>query len=66
MKFGVFDHLDRDEQTLRDDYSARLQIIEAYDRLGFYAYHVVEHHATPLGMAPKACSWLQSRNATVA
>ena len=52
MEFGVFDHLDRDDQALGDYYRARLQIIEAYDRLGFYAYHVAEHHATPLGMAP--------------
>jgi alkanesulfonate monooxygenase SsuD/methylene tetrahydromethanopterin reductase-like flavin-dependent oxidoreductase (luciferase family) len=58
MKFGVFDHLDRDEQTLRDYYGARLQIIEAYDRLGFYAYHVAEHHATPLGMAPSPSVFL--------
>jgi alkanesulfonate monooxygenase SsuD/methylene tetrahydromethanopterin reductase-like flavin-dependent oxidoreductase (luciferase family) len=58
MKFGVFDHLDRDEQTLGDYYRARLQIIEAYDRLGFHAYHVAEHHATPLGMAPSPSVFL--------
>src|SRR5580692_11625235 len=29
-----------------------------YDRLGFYAYHVAEHHATPLGMAPSPGIWL--------
>src|SRR6202790_4399212 len=58
MKFGVFDHLDRDDQTLCDYYQARLQIIEAYDRLGFYAYHVAEHHATPLGMAPSPSIFL--------
>src|ERR1700732_5230085 len=58
MEFGVFDHLDRDDQTLRDYYAARLQIIEAYDRLGFYAYHVAEHHATPLGMAPSPSVFL--------
>ena len=29
----------------------RLKIVEAYDRAGFYGYHVAEHHATPLGMA---------------
>jgi alkanesulfonate monooxygenase SsuD/methylene tetrahydromethanopterin reductase-like flavin-dependent oxidoreductase (luciferase family) len=52
MQFGVFDHLDRDDQALGDYYRARLAIIEAYDRLGFYAYHVAEHHGTPLGMAP--------------
>jgi alkanesulfonate monooxygenase SsuD/methylene tetrahydromethanopterin reductase-like flavin-dependent oxidoreductase (luciferase family) len=51
MEFGVFDHLDRNDLPLADYYEARLKIIGAYDRLGFYAYHVAEHHATPLGMA---------------
>src|SRR5580704_17106916 len=58
MEFGVLDHLDRDDQTLGDYYRARLQIIEAYDRLGFYAYHVAEPHATPLGMAPSPSVYL--------
>src|SRR5271166_6936746 len=58
MKFGVFDHLDRDDQTLGDYYRSRLEIIEAYDRLGFYAYHVAEHHSTPLGMAPSPSVFL--------
>src|SRR5688500_13760857 len=52
MKFGVFDHLDRGPGSLQQYYEDRLQIIEAYDRSGFYGYHVAEHHATPLGMAP--------------
>src|SRR5262249_56354920 len=38
--------------ALRDYYNARLNLIEAYERPGFYAYHVAEHHATPIGMAP--------------
>src|ERR1700724_903202 len=52
MEFGVFDHLDRTGQKLPDFYEDRLKIVEAYDRSGFYAYHLAEHHATPLGMAP--------------
>jgi alkanesulfonate monooxygenase SsuD/methylene tetrahydromethanopterin reductase-like flavin-dependent oxidoreductase (luciferase family) len=52
MEFGVFDHLDRTGQALPDFYEDRLKITEAYDRSGFYAYHLAEHHATPLGMAP--------------
>jgi alkanesulfonate monooxygenase SsuD/methylene tetrahydromethanopterin reductase-like flavin-dependent oxidoreductase (luciferase family) len=52
MEFGVFDHLDRHGSTLRDYYEERLRIVEAYDRAGFYAYHLAEHHCTPLGMAP--------------
>ena len=52
MEFGVFDHLDRTGVSLADYYEDRLKIAEAYDRAGFYAYHLAEHHATPLGMAP--------------
>src|SRR5258708_28133157 len=58
MEFGVFDHLDRDDEALGAYCRARLHIIEAYDRLGFYAYHVAEHHATPLGMGPGASVFL--------
>jgi alkanesulfonate monooxygenase SsuD/methylene tetrahydromethanopterin reductase-like flavin-dependent oxidoreductase (luciferase family) len=52
MEFGVFDHLDRTGASPPDYYEDRLKIAEAYDRSGFYAYHLAEHHATPLGMAP--------------
>jgi alkanesulfonate monooxygenase SsuD/methylene tetrahydromethanopterin reductase-like flavin-dependent oxidoreductase (luciferase family) len=52
IAFGIFDHLDRNGAPLPDYYEDRLAIIEAYDRSGFYAYHLAEHHATPLGMAP--------------
>jgi len=58
MEFGVFDHLDRGSLPLRDYYEARLELIEAYDRAGFHAYHVAEHHATPLGMAPSPSIFL--------
>jgi alkanesulfonate monooxygenase SsuD/methylene tetrahydromethanopterin reductase-like flavin-dependent oxidoreductase (luciferase family) len=60
MKFGVFDHLDRNDLPLRDYYESRLQIIDAYDRLGFYAYHVAEHHSTPLGMAASPSVFLSA------
>jgi len=60
MEFGVFDHLDRNDLPLRDYYESRLQIIEAYDRLGFYAYHVAEHHSTPLGMAASPSVFLSA------
>ncbi len=52
MEFGIFDHLDHAGDALSDYYEDRLKIAEAYDRTGFYAYHLAEHHATPLGMAP--------------
>lgn len=52
MKFGVFDHVDDSGLPLAEHLEARLQMAEAYDRLGFHAYHVAEHHGTPLGHAP--------------
>jgi alkanesulfonate monooxygenase SsuD/methylene tetrahydromethanopterin reductase-like flavin-dependent oxidoreductase (luciferase family) len=58
MEFGVFDHLDRCDLPLSDYYEARLKLIEAYDRAGFYAYHVAEHHSTPLGLAPSPSVFL--------
>jgi alkanesulfonate monooxygenase SsuD/methylene tetrahydromethanopterin reductase-like flavin-dependent oxidoreductase (luciferase family) len=60
MEFGVFDHLDRNDGTLADYYESRLKIIEAYDRAGFYAYHLAEHHSTPLGLAPSPSVFLSA------
>ena len=58
MKFGVFDHVDDSGLPLPEHYAARLEMIAAYDRLGFHAYHVAEHHGTPLGHAPSPAVWL--------
>jgi alkanesulfonate monooxygenase SsuD/methylene tetrahydromethanopterin reductase-like flavin-dependent oxidoreductase (luciferase family) len=58
MEFGVFDHLDRQGGSLADYYENRLRITEAYDRAGFYAYHLAEHHSTPLGLAPSPSVFL--------
>jgi len=58
MEFGVFDHLDRYRGALADYYEDRLKIAEAYDRAGFHAYHIAEHHSTPLGMAPSPSVFL--------
>ena len=52
MRYGVFDHLDHAGGPLADHYEARLRLIERYDRAGFYAYHLAEHHGTNLGAAP--------------
>jgi alkanesulfonate monooxygenase SsuD/methylene tetrahydromethanopterin reductase-like flavin-dependent oxidoreductase (luciferase family) len=52
MKFGVFDHMDDSGISLSRQFENRLKLAEAYDRFGFYAYHLAEHHGTPLGLAP--------------
>src|SRR5262245_36810725 len=51
MKFGIFDHIDDAGVPLAELYANRLTIAEAYERAGFYGYHVAEHHTTPLGAA---------------
>src|SRR5262245_12863377 len=58
MEFGVFDHVDRSALPLADFYEERLKVVEAYDRGGFYGYHVAEHHATPLGIAASPSVYL--------
>jgi alkanesulfonate monooxygenase SsuD/methylene tetrahydromethanopterin reductase-like flavin-dependent oxidoreductase (luciferase family) len=60
LEFGVFDHLDRNALPLKDFYEERLKIVEAFERAGFYAYHVAEHHFTPLGMAPSPSVFLSA------
>lgn len=51
IKLGIFDHMDDSGVPLHDHFANRLKVVEAYDRLGFYCYHVAEHHSTPLGVA---------------
>ncbi|MGE5220051.1 MAG: LLM class flavin-dependent oxidoreductase [Chloroflexota bacterium] len=58
MEFGIFDHLDRNDLPLNEFYESRLKLIEAYENAGFYAYHVAEHHSTPIGMAPSPSVFL--------
>lgn len=61
VAFGVFDHLDRragvpDAQIYED----RLRLIAAYDQAGIAMYHLAEHHATPLGLAPSHSVFLSA------
>lgn len=58
MKFGVFDHMDRASEDLGRQFEERLKLIELYEKSGFHAYHIAEHHATPLGMAPSPSVFL--------
>jgi alkanesulfonate monooxygenase SsuD/methylene tetrahydromethanopterin reductase-like flavin-dependent oxidoreductase (luciferase family) len=52
MKFGIFEYMDYAGVPLKQQIEQRLQLVESYDRLGFYGYHLAEHHGTPLGLAP--------------
>jgi alkanesulfonate monooxygenase SsuD/methylene tetrahydromethanopterin reductase-like flavin-dependent oxidoreductase (luciferase family) len=52
IKFGVFDHIERRGDSIDGLYEGRLELLREYDAAGFFCYHLAEHHATPLGMAP--------------
>jgi len=58
MKFGVFDHMDKAGADVGRQFDDRLKLIELYEKHGFHAYHLAEHHATPLGMAPSPSVFL--------
>jgi alkanesulfonate monooxygenase SsuD/methylene tetrahydromethanopterin reductase-like flavin-dependent oxidoreductase (luciferase family) len=58
LRFGAFDHLDKSGRAIPDDYRHRLEMVEEYDRAGFYAFHLAEHHASPLGLAPSPSVFL--------
>jgi alkanesulfonate monooxygenase SsuD/methylene tetrahydromethanopterin reductase-like flavin-dependent oxidoreductase (luciferase family) len=47
LALGVFDHFDDAGVDISRQNEARLSLVEAYDQLGFHAYHVAEHHCTP-------------------
>ncbi len=52
MQFGIFDQNDAGLLPFGDHYESRLRLCEFYDRAGFTTYHLSEHHATPLSLAP--------------
>ena len=58
MKFGVFDHIDEAGVPVGQQFEERLALIERYEHAGFHAYHLAEHHGTPLGHAPSPSVFL--------
>ena len=52
MKFGLFDHVDRNDRPLVQQFDERLQFAAAADEAGFYCLLLAEHHGTPLNMVP--------------
>src|SRR5712691_12392349 len=58
VTFGLFDWIDRGPGPIGPLYEERLQLLEAAEAAGFFCYHLAEHHATPLGMAPSPSVFL--------
>ena len=54
------DHVDDSGRTPHDHFEARLRFVETLDQVGFYSYHVAEHHGTPLGFAPSPNIYLSA------
>lgn len=52
MRFSVFDHNDASGRPPVQQIGERLELVQAYERLGYRAYHMAEHHGTPLGITP--------------
>lgn len=52
IAFGIFDHVELRDEPMDQIYEQRLQLVAAAEAAGFFCYHVAEHHATPLGLAP--------------
>lgn len=53
LEFGIFDHLERHHAIpLAQQFRERLDLLALADRLGFWGYHLAEHHNAPLSLAP--------------
>ena len=51
LSFGIFDHLDSNGAALGEFLEQRLRLLQLIESQGFAAYHLAEHHSTPLGLA---------------
>ena len=59
MKIGIFDHVERlPNAPLSAQYRQRTSLVQLADELGFYSYHVAEHHHSPLTVAPVQGTYL--------
>ena len=52
LDFGIFDSTEWSEDSAAEIYERRLEMAEFADKNDFFCYHVVEHHTTPLCIAP--------------
>ncbi|HKY81606.1 MAG TPA: LLM class flavin-dependent oxidoreductase [Sphingobium sp.] len=52
MQFGIFDHCERSGRAPATTYRERFALAQRAEEAGFYAYHLAEHHGTPLSLVP--------------
>ena len=58
MKFGVFDYIDQRDEPLTKTFNDRMELLRALEDAGFHAYHLTEHHVTPLSATPSPTVYL--------
>lgn len=58
MKFGVFDYIDRRDEPLTKTFDDRMELLGVLEAAGFHAYHLTEHHVTPLSATPSPTVFL--------
>ena len=59
LQFGWWDHFEqRSDIPLSQQYDERIELIRRAEQLGFYGYHIAEHHFTTLDMAPSPIVFL--------
>lgn len=53
VRFGLWDHFERRPGlSVHEQYRQKIALLQEAERLGFYAYHLAEHHLSPLDLAP--------------
>jgi alkanesulfonate monooxygenase SsuD/methylene tetrahydromethanopterin reductase-like flavin-dependent oxidoreductase (luciferase family) len=53
IDFGIWDHFERRRDVpVEQQYRDKIALLCEAERLGYYAYHIAEHHLTPLDLAP--------------
>ncbi|HKX80463.1 MAG TPA: LLM class flavin-dependent oxidoreductase [Novosphingobium sp.] len=52
MQFGIFDHCERSGRSPATSYQERFALARRAEEAGFHAYHLAEHHGTPLSLVP--------------
>ena len=52
LDFGIFDSVEWSEEPPSDIYERRIEMAEFADKNDYFCFHIVEHHTTPLSIAP--------------
>jgi luciferase family oxidoreductase group 1 len=60
VQFSIFDWLDESGRGNARTYDERLELLALADELGYYGYHLAEHHGTSLSTTPSPTVFLSA------